>query len=72
MAKGAYLLPGDSLRQEQSQVAAPVAFLQVAGNILVSQHPGQVAQALPSQGVVRIQDEKPCSAFLVSEDMRPG
>jgi hypothetical protein len=46
-------------------VTTPAAFLQIAGGILVSQHPGQVAQALPGLGAISIEDDETGSAFLV-------
>jgi hypothetical protein len=67
VAKGAYLLPSCCLCQKQPQVATTTAFLQIDRNIFFGQIPGQVAQALPGLGVIRIQDEIPRPALLVKK-----
>jgi hypothetical protein len=41
------------------------AFLQVSGDVLASQHAGQVSQAPPTLGIIRIQDEKAALTLLV-------
>jgi hypothetical protein len=72
VAKGAHLLPGYRLCQKQPQVATATAFLQIAGNILVGQRSGQVAQVLPGLGVIRVEDDETGSAVLVKKICAQG
>lgn len=67
VAKGAHILPTYPLRQKQPQVAAAAAFLQICRDALAGQSPDQVAQILPSLGVISIENEKPCPTFLVKK-----
>jgi hypothetical protein len=67
VAKGPGLSPGHRLRQKQPQVATAAALLQIGGDLLARQRSGQVAQALPSLGVIRIKDDESGSALLVKE-----
>jgi hypothetical protein len=72
LAKGARLSPTYPLRQKQPQVSTPAASLQVGRNIFSCQRSGQVAQALPGLGVVRIEDEETCPAVLVKKICAQG
>jgi hypothetical protein len=67
IAKSAHLSPVHRFCQKQPQVTAAAATLQIGGNLLASQRAGQVAQALPGLGVVRIEDGETGSAFLVKK-----
>jgi len=67
VAKGAHVLPSDRLRQKQLQVTTAPTSLQIGRHILTSQHPGQLAQALPGLGVISIEDDETGSAFLVKK-----
>jgi hypothetical protein len=66
-AKGEHLSPGDRLCKQQSQVATAAASLQIGGHVFPGQRAGQMAQALPGLGVVRIQDDEAGLALLVKK-----
>ena len=72
VAKGAHLSPSDPLRQKQPQVTTAPTSLQIGRHILTSQHPGQLAQALPGLGVISIEDDETGSAFLVKKICAQG
>ena len=50
----------------------PSACLQIGLDVLVRQRDGQVAQALPALGIVRIEDDETGSAFLVKKICAQG